>query len=214
MANNKKAESEAEFRHHTSIGPNGEVLYDAPVEIRNQEDLSNYGISWNDTKTLSFHGSERVRVYFLKVESREVAEYLWSDMDSKHSREYAESRCWVPGRRKLWVRCPTTVPCAKCPHKDDRKPPFISLDALLESGYEPIAATAAEDQVLSREEYRDIRSMMDAEDVRIGRAFELKELVGLKADAIAAELGISAPRVYQLLARGREIAREYRDNNR
>jgi hypothetical protein len=39
---------EAEFKHHTSIGPNGEALYDAPMEIKDQADLDAYGITWGD----------------------------------------------------------------------------------------------------------------------------------------------------------------------
>ena len=54
---------EAEFKHHTSIGPSGEVLYDAPMEIKNQADLDAYGITWDDCRTLNFHGSEKVTVY-------------------------------------------------------------------------------------------------------------------------------------------------------
>ena len=42
--------SEAEFRHHTSIGPDGEIPYDAPLQIKNQADLDNYGISWDDCR--------------------------------------------------------------------------------------------------------------------------------------------------------------------
>ena len=62
MAKNIKVASEAEFRHHTSIGPNGEVLYDAPLQIRSKADLDNYGITWDDCRTLNFHGSEQMTV--------------------------------------------------------------------------------------------------------------------------------------------------------
>ena len=58
---------EAEFKHHTSIGPSGEVLYDAPMEIKDQADLDAYGITWDDCRTLNFHGSEKVTVYFFKT---------------------------------------------------------------------------------------------------------------------------------------------------
>ena len=77
---------EAEFKHNTSIGANGEILYDAPIEITNKEDLNNYGITWNDCRTLNFHGSEEVTVYFFKTENRALAEYQWSYLDTQHSR--------------------------------------------------------------------------------------------------------------------------------
>ena len=104
------------------------ILYDAPIQIRDQEDLDNYHISWRDCRTLSFHGSERVTVYFMKVESRSLAEYMWATLDTEHSRGYAATRCWIPGKRKLFIRCPDTASCANCPHKEDKQPPVISWD--------------------------------------------------------------------------------------
>ena len=50
--------------------------------------------------------------------------------------------------------------------------------------------------------------MMDAEDSRIARAFEMKELQGYSVREIAAELEISQPRVYQLIARAKTIGME------
>ena len=213
MAKIIKAASEANFRHNTTIGPNGEVLFDCPLEIQNQADLDAYGITWDDCRTLNFHGSEKVTVYFMKVESRELAEYQWAYLDSQHSRGYANARCRIPGTRKPWVRCPDTVSCAKCPHKANRKPPFISWDALTATGYEPVAGAPADEQAIARLEYQSIRALMDAEDTRIARAFEMRELMGYTVEEIAAELGISKPRTYQLIARARAIGQEYRKKN-
>ena len=204
---------EAEFKHHTTIGPSGEVLYDAPMEIKSQADLDAYGITWDDCRTLNFHGSEKVTVYFFKTENRAFAEYQWSYLDSQHSRGFANARCKIPGMRKPWVRCPDTVSCAKCPHKANRKPPFISWDALTATGYEPVAGAPADEQAIARMEYQSIRALMDAEDTRIARAFEMRELMGYTVEEIAAELGISKPRTYQLIARARAIGREYRKKN-
>ena len=54
------------------------------------------------------------------------------------------------------------------------------------------------------------RDPLDAEDTRIARAFEMKELQGYSVREIAAELEISQPRVYQLIARAKAIGMEYR----
>ena len=51
------------------------------------------------------------------------------------------------------------------------------------------------------------------QDPRIAKAFEMKELLGFSIREIAAELQISEPRVYQLVARAKVIGREYRQNN-
>jgi len=58
-----------------------------------------------------------------------------------------------------------------------------------------------------------IKAMMDAEDTRIARAFEMKILQGYTVREIAAELKISEPRAYQLIARAKAIGKEYRKNN-
>ena len=54
--------------------------------------------------------------------NRAFAEFMWSSLDIQHSRAYANTRCWIPGRRKAFVRCRDTVPCATCPYKDKRQP--------------------------------------------------------------------------------------------
>lgn len=213
MAKTKKAGLEAEFKHNTSIGADGAILYDAPIQIRDQEDLDNYHISWQDCRTLNFHGSERMTVYFMKVESRALAEYMWASLDTEHSRGYASVRCMIPGKRKPFIRCPDTVSCATCPHKADRQAPVISWDGLVESGYDPAAGASPEENAVAKSEYRSIKAVMDGEDIRISKAFEMKELLGFTVKEIATELHISEPRVYQLVARARAIGREYRQKN-
>lgn len=213
MAKNEKARLEAEFKHYTSIGSNGETLYACPMEIETQADLDAYGITKADCRTLNFHGSEKVTVYFLMVDSREFADYQWRYLDSLHRRGYRNSRCWVPGKQKEWIRCRDTNPCACCPYKDQRKPPTISWDRLLASGYEPEATAPAEEQAIAKMVWNEIRTLMDAEDIRIAQAFEAKVLYGLSAQEIADTLGVSVPRVYQLFNRGKAIAKAYRNSN-
>lgn len=212
--NNITITLEAESKHNTSIGPNGEILYDCPIEIHDQQDLNNYGISWSDCRTLSFNGSARVAVYFMKVESRAVAEYHWSYLDSLHSKEYAAARCMIPGLRKPFIKCPTTVSCATCPYKDARKPPVVSWDQMIdEDGYGPGADEPVEREVMAKAEYQAIRAMMDAEDARIAKVLELRTLRGYTVKQIVRGLRLSEPRIYQLLARAKAIGAEYRRNN-
>ena len=56
-------------------------------------------------------------------------------------------------------------------------------------------------------------SFMLSEDIRIAKAFEMKELFGFSVREIAAEFQLSEPRVYQLIARAKAIGREYRQEN-
>lgn len=212
MAKNIKAASEAEFRHHTTIGPNGEVLYDAPLQIKNKADLANYGITWDDCRTLNFNGSEKMVVYFYKTENRAFAEDQWTYLDNLHSSGYASVRCMIPGKRKAWIKCPTTNSCARCSHKNDRKPPIVSWDGMIDKGYDPAEGAPADEQAIAKMEYQKIRALMDAEDPRIARAFEMRGLMGYDVKEIAAELNVSGPRVYQLIARAKAIGKSYREN--
>ena len=66
---------------------------------------------------------------------------------------------------------------------------------------------------MAKSEYEGIKAMMDAKDIRIARAFEMKELQGFSVREIAAELETSQPRVYQLIARAKLIGMEYRKIN-
>ena len=119
----------------------------------------------------------------------------------------------IPGKRKAYIKCPDTNSCANCPHKEDKQAPVISWDGLVESGYEAAAGASPEENAVAKSEYRSIKAVMDAEDPRISKAFEMKDLLGFSVREIAADLGVSEPRVYQLIARAKAIGREYRQKN-
>ena len=210
----RNASLEGEFKHRTSIGQNGEILYDCPIEIKTKADLKNYGITWDDCRTLNFHGSEKMTVYFFKTGNRALAEYQWNYLDSQHSAGYRSTRCMIPGKRKDWIKCPDTVSCANCPYKLVRKPPAISWDGLIESGYEPDAEGSVAESVCTKLELAELRRQMDQVDTRLYQAITLKEKYGMSVNEIAKKLGISEPRVYQLLAQVKEIAAAYRKENR
>ena len=199
-----------QFRQHIHTGEHGELLFDAPVEIRTTEDLDFFGISWRDTKTLRFGRSEQINVYYYRTENRAFADDQWRYLSTKHSGEYASTRCFIKGKRKNYVRCEDRVPCRNCPHKDDRKPPFISLDELLETGYEPAAAASFEEDEMAKSEYESIKAIMDKEDPRIAKVFEMNELLGYSVKEIAAEFHLTPQRIYQLLDRAKAIGRKYR----
>ena len=202
----------AEFRQHVHTGEHGELLFDAPVEIKTKEDLDFFGISWQDTKTLRFGRSEQIHVFYYRTENRAYADDAWRHLSTKHSSEYAATRCMVPGIRKSYIRCSDRHSCADCPYgrtPEAKQAPIISLNLMVEEGCEPTSGTD-ESRVLNGLVYSDIRKQMDAEDPRISRAFELKVLCGYSVREIATALCVSEPRVYQLIHRAKQIGREYR----
>ncbi len=216
QTNNGKVKDCGEFKHNTSVGENGEILYDYPVEIKDQDDMRNYGITQDDCKYLPFNGSEKVRVYFMKTSNKELANYSWAYVNSKHSRGFASTRCMVEGTRKAFIKCPTTNSCRNCPYgytEDTRRAPVISMDKLQEDCVELFDSASVEAQAIEKIEYEEIRERMDQEDHRIAIAFEAKELMNEPVKDIAIHIGVSVPRVYQLLNRAKIIGKDYRNKN-
>ena len=126
---------------------------------------------------------------------------------------YASVRCMIPGKRKAFIKCPDTNSCANCPNKDKKRSPIISWDELTKNGNEPVEDYSLHEQVEAKLLYERIKAVMDAEDTRIARALEMKVLLGFSVKEIAAELGVSEPRTYQLISRAKAIGKEYRANN-
>ncbi len=208
------ARSVGAFRHGTSIGEHGELLFDAPIEIKDQADMRNYGITDEDCKYLHFGSSEKIRVYFFKTENREFAEYSWEYINNQHSSSYFQTRCMVPGKRKAFVKCRDTNKCSACPYgrkPEDKQTQIVSLDGLIASGWEPSPTESVEHEVMAKIEREEIRSIMTSEDWRIAEAYESKTFHGNSVKEIAADLQISEPRVYQLLNRAKSIIKTYQE---
>lgn len=210
---NKVNESNSgEFRHGTTVGENGEILYDAPVVIKDKADMKNFDITDDDCKYLHRGSSERVRVFFYKTTNRAFAEYQWESLNNLHSSGYNSTRCIVPGTRKPFVKCPDTNKCSECPYgrtPETKQAAFVSFDELVDSGWEPVSEETVERPAIAKKEYEELRVLMDAEDVRIAQALEAKVLLGDSVKKIAQDLGVSEPRVYQLIARAKAIGKEY-----
>lgn len=213
QTNKFNSNSGGEFRHQTTVGKNGEVLYDAPIEIRDKADMDNYGITKEDCRYLHFGGSRKMRVYFFKTTNRMFAEEQWKYIDNLHSKGYLATRCMVPGKRKAFIRCRDTNKCLACPYgmtPEIRQAAVISWDGLIDAGCETTATDSVEGQVIAKTTYEELRDRMNEEDPRITQAFEAKALFGASVKKIARDLGVSEPRVYQLIARAKEIGKEYK----
>ncbi len=218
MARTKKVDERKKgaFKHKTSIGEDGEILYDAPIPIKDEADLQNYGITRENCRYLNFNGSEKMLVYFYKTPDQALAEYLWECVNNQHSSAYFASRCMVPGKRKAFVRCRDTNKCGACPFgvtPETRQAAVVSLDGLIESGWDPMPVESVEHTVLAKIEREEIHTRMWSEDWRIAEVYEARTFLGDSVKTIAAELGNSESRIYQLLSRAKEIVKEYREDN-
>ena len=86
---------------------------------------------------------------------------------------------------------------------------IISWDALIEQGYEPEIIVPVETQVLRKIEMEEVRARIEAKDPKIWKAFAMKLIIGESAKTVARELGVSAPRVYQLVEEAKDFFRQY-----
>ena len=212
MAKNENATLDVQFKHNFTVDPEGTVWYDAPVQIRDQADLANYHINWTDCRKWRFGGGKAVMVYFVKVKELAVAEFLWKDLNYEHWQEYAAKRCMVPGTRKDWIRCPSNMSCANCPYGNEKKRPVISLDGLVEVGYESGADVSAEEKAYYALVYREIRNLLDAKDPLFAEVLEAKILDEKSAATIAQRLGVKTSRIYKMIDKIREIGEAYKNS--
>ena len=195
-----------------TINESGEAVYEAPIEIRDKADLANYGITWEDCKTLRFGTSDRITVYFFQTTNRKIAEEQWRYLNSRHSKGYRSTRCMVPGKKKHLIICPDSNKCSECPYGrklEDRKARVISWEGMLEDSYEP-AGQAPTDK---RAELDEIKERLNRKNPDIMRVIILKELYGYSVSEIADMMGISERRVYYHIKQAKVIGEQYRETS-
>lgn len=209
--------AKATYNHRTTVGSAGEILYDAPIEIHDRQDLDNYHITWEECITIRIGGCDSRTVYIIQTPNRALADYLWHELNNDHARKARQNRCMIPGKQSMMNRCPTSNSCTNCPYgkEEERKQAgTISWDLMTEEAYEkewtddnaegPCERTGSFLLLLD-----ELQEELDRTDPRLMAALKMKELAGYSAAEIAAALECSEPRVYQLLKKAKEIAREF-----
>ena len=111
----------------------------------------------------------------------------------------------VIGKRGKPIRCDERSKCRECPF--GRKHQEVSWNEMVDKGYDPATHDSTSEPALSRITYQEIRAEWNAADPRLTRAFEMSES-GYKIEDIMAELNLSQRRVYQLIEKAKEMARQ------
>ncbi len=211
----KDTRLEGEFKHKTEIGPDGEIKYAYPVEVGNKMEgydhnaLKHFKISEKDCHSINYTATDVVYVHYVMVESKELAQDQWSQLNSRHSREYAHDRCLIPGVRKDYILCPDTRSCNHCPYQANRQKRIISLERFSDDGYDIGSELSSEDVAMKNIEREELYAIMRSEDPRIAEAYRLRTERNYTPKEISGILGVSQPRIYQLLARAKKIVYEY-----
>ena len=206
---------ETGFQHGITIDSDGTIWYDCPVEVKTQEDLDHFGITWKNCKPFGYCVGMKMTVFYFKTTNLTYAKDQWLWLNREYCRKYRDQRCLIPGRRKAFIKCPATNHCSDCPYKDVRQAPVISLDRMIdETGYEPESAAPADEQAIARVIWQEVRTMMDAVDMRIAQVFEMQKLHGYSSKEIATKLGLPSKCVDQLIAQARKICKTYVENKK
>lgn len=202
------------IRHRTEVNEKGEVVYFAPILIKNNADLANYGITWDDCDPLPFGTSERRKVYYFPTTNKEMADMFWKELNTTHSKEYRSTRCDdVPGKRKKNIVCPDTNKCSACPYgrkPEEKMAKVISLDRLAADGCEFATDNREMRAAEARMMFEKIKKVMDKKDENIAKAVIMKEIYELKVNEIADVLGIKERQVYYCLKQAKDIGERFK----
>ncbi|MBQ3704576.1 MAG: hypothetical protein II885_17765 [Oscillospiraceae bacterium] len=185
----------------------GEPIYLAPIRIEIREQLENLHTDYAHCRTWHI-GAEAITVK-LTPANEAIYDMMVNILRSEHRDGVRKSRCLVRGKRGKLVRCDENNRCAQCPYKlrpEDRLPQEVSWDELTDQGIDPAAADTTSAPVLFDMAVEDARRQMAAEDPRLVTVYDMLD-EHKSIDDIMAALGISQRRVYQLIARCREIVK-------
>ena len=84
---------------------------------------------------------------------------------------------------------------------------MVSWNEMVDKGYDPAAHDSTSEPALNRITYQEIRAEWNAADPRLARAFEMSES-GYDIKDIMVELNLSQRRVYQLIEKAKEMAKQ------
>ena|SRR5574344_338103 len=189
------------------INAKGILVYDAPIEIKDNKDLKNYGIALSDCVRLKL-GVEIVNVYMHETDKEDFADYCWAELSTQHSRRCRSTRCMVPGKNGLIV-CPGGNKCRCCPYgkkPEDRQPRVIIYNDPTEldnDGYTDDVDVKLDLEIITKEIKR--------KNQLIAEVFSLCITYGYSISEIAEELRMPERKVRYLIDQAKEIAKKVLD---
>lgn len=189
----------------------GKTVYWAPIEIENDEQMEALGLTKAQCRT--WHIGRICITIHLTPTDRETGEYLLADLRTKYRKEFREQRCLIPGERKNLIRCPECNRCADCPYpevRDRYSAAPLSLDSLIERGYEIPTRETGFEQAELLDELRPICAAISAVNPKYLRAITLQSYFGLSVAEIAEEMQETPRNIYFYIEQARKIGRAAR----
>ncbi len=214
-----------DYPYYSRKAEDGTIYYSIPLEAPNDIPVDRDAPDEDKPKYsyLSLFGGINVRVYFTETPDKSLAYRIRAMINTAHSqdRRYAERFTVVPdvlgdgandGNHKISRN--------SCEEPDDaeelagEEQETSEHDHGKKNGYQQHGWPTVEKQALDRIEIQAIRDLVKSTNPRCWEVFYQVKLYGEDAKAVADRMGISVPRIYQLLNRVTEIAKSYRKQNR
>lgn len=90
-----------------------------PCEVfRNQRERRESGFHEENCRYVSFPSRKRALVGFVKTRirpSESLIEDLWNSINKQLNEWHRNSRCQIPGKHGILIRCPDSNKCSDCP---------------------------------------------------------------------------------------------------
>ena len=190
------------------MSQNEEIIY-APIEIESEDQLHALGATWDDCRTWKI-GAFLVTVYLVPA-NQETRDYLMQELQKKYEHYSRHTRCLVPGRRKSLITCPERNRCCECPYglsPQDQQSREISLDALLERGFDLDDGDTTSGNALLSLELKELLQVLQKENPDYVEVVRLIA-AGYTVPQIAKRLYLSRASVYRALDKIHTIAAAY-----
>lgn len=194
----------AELEQKAALEANGEVVYGAPLEITDEHQLHDLGLTWDNCRTWRV-GTDRVKVH-LTPSNQETHDFLLKELRSQHNKTHREKRCMVPGTRKPIIRCPESNHCTACPYpaiRDNHMPNTISWDKLIEDCGEE-SQPDEHNQLEVKMELQAVMQEINVVNPKFMQAIILK-FSGYSAREIAEMMHDTERNIYYFIAEAKKI---------
>lgn len=163
-----------------------------PCEIfRNERERRESGFPEENCRYVSFPSGTRALVGFIKTRIRPndvLIKDLWNSINRLLNEWHRNSRCQIPGKPGILIRCPNSNKCSDCPFgvkAEDRQLTIVNY-----SEPEELAIGISElDGIENEMDLKVISKEINRRDPKAGRLFDLLAFHGYQLEDIASMEG-------------------------
>ena len=184
----------------------GQTVYLAPLVIENEGQYETLHISRSACR-YCVYGRIRHLIHFTPA-GKEISDLFTSELEQLSKSILRQHRCLIPGTRKDYIRCPEENRCCECPfgkRADKIDSQFISLEALLQSGYEPIGSEPISNHIIRKDEYNRLMEELFRSGKKPYQAFILHMIRGYSVEETADMMQEKPRNIYYYLNEAKKI---------